>query len=632
MKALIAPLSRVRIPILLLLVSLVSLFAAGPAAAQSDSGRVQRLTERLEAGDADAYLVRNLQPGDRLTVSMRTTSGNLDPLVGISDTALTAAELRTEYVAAVQSAIAADEDVSLSLNGVRDQYFLAWDDDGGDGYSSYLEYTIPAAGDYRITTAAALSSLGRSTFGDYELLVGLNADDLSRPAGEAFVEREAEIDGLPPSVEEATGSVTAENPTTTFRLDDIPFGHTLYVSVAATSGNLVPVIVLRDYGGKPVEAGNLDGQDARATLRYAFDETSTGYTLDVSAAEGADGAPTTGDFRAVIGLNEPDVLAGTATVTGDTLLQKPIDVKVGVRLERISEVDSQGEDFTILGSVRMDWQDPALAFSPDSCNCEAKVYSEKEFDKFLADVGSRWPDFVFFNQQGNRWTQSRAAILWPDGRARYGETFTTTFQGDFDFKKFPFDTQYFPIFLDMLYPVDTYTLSELPGYSEINPEHGEDEFIVGDLAISFEPVTGRIAELPVSRATFGFEAPRHLNYYMLQVFVPILLIVLISWFTFFLKDYTRRIEASAANILLFIAFSFSLADNYPRLGYITFLDAVMAVTFIFNTLVLLYNVVMKRLENENRQEKYEYIDRFFDWAYPFLYFGLIGVVALVMLR
>ena len=179
--------------------------------------------------------------------------------------------------------------------------------------------------------------------------------------------------------------------------------------------------------------------------------------------------------------------------------------------------------------------------------------------------------------------QSRAAAIWPDGRARYGESFTLTYQADFDFRKFPFDTQLFPIYLDLLLPADTYTVSDLPGFSGINPEHGEDEFIITDFTTTSETVTGRVTDLPVSRYSFTFEAPRHQDYYVLQVFVPILLIILISWFTFFLGDYGRRIEASAANTLLFIAFSFSLSDNYPRLGYITFLDAVMAVSFAFNT-------------------------------------------------
>ena len=201
---------------------------------------------------------------------------------------------------------------------------------------------------------------------------------------------------------------------------------------------------------------------------------------------------------------------------------------------------------------------------------------------------------------GNRWIQSRAAAIWPDGRARYAEHFNTTFQADFDFRQYPFDTQTFPIYLDLLYGTSVYTMTALPGYSEIDPAHGEDEFIITDFTTEPSTVTPSAANEPVSRLTFSFNAPRHLNYYVLQVFLPIILIILISWFTFFLRDYTRRIEAAAANILLFIAFSWSLADNYPRLGYLTFLDAIMTVTFAVNVLVLLYNVIMKRLESKGR--------------------------------
>ena len=137
------------------------------------------------------------------------------------------------------------------------------------------------------------------------------------------------------------------------------------------------------------------------------------------------------------------------------------------------------------------------------------------------------------------------------------------------------------------------------------------------------------ADNPVSRLTFSFSAPRHMNYYFLQVFLPIILIILISWFTFFLRDFTRRIEAAAANILLFIAFSWSLAGNYPRLGYVTFLDAIMAVTFAVNVLVLLYNVYMKRLESQGRVQRVERIDNVLDWLYPLSYAGLVAVVALL---
>ena len=413
------------------------------------------------------------------------------------------------------------------------------------------------------------------------------------------------------------------------KLVDIAAGQTLTVYAEATAGNLIPMVILRDFGGKALEAANLAGQTPQAALQYTMTENAVGYTLDVQAGSLPDGTVTEGDYRVLVGVNAPDVLTGQAEPQGDKVLEAPIEVKSGLRILRISAVDSQNENFSVVGSLRMDWTDPRLAFSPDTCNCAVKLYTEKEFDRFLAEVGSRWPAFSFFNQLGNRWTQSRAAAIWPDGRVRYAEHFNTTFQADFDFRQYPFDTQTFPIYLDLLYGNSVYTMTALPGYSEIDPAHGEDEFIISDFTTEPSTVMPSAANEPVSRLTFSFSAPRHLNYYLLQVFLPIILIILISWFTFFLRDYTRRIEAAAANILLFIAFSWSLADNYPRLGYLTFLDAIMTVTFAVNVLVLLYNVVMKRLETQGKTARVERIDNILDWAYPLSYAALIGVVALL---
>ena len=103
------------------------------------------------------------------------------------------------------------------------------------------------------------------------------------------------------------------------------------------SGNLIPTLILRDFGGKPIQAGNLTGQTSRTTLQHTFAERAAGYTLEIRAAEGSDGTTTSGDYRAVIGLNAPDVLTGFATITGRGILQTPTDVQVGIRIERISD-------------------------------------------------------------------------------------------------------------------------------------------------------------------------------------------------------------------------------------------------------------------------------------------------------
>ncbi|MFL7839520.1 MAG: hypothetical protein ACK2T4_04950 [Candidatus Promineifilaceae bacterium] len=612
----------------LLVAAPLTLFAQG----NEPVSRVQVLEGRLEPIDTmEIYLLEGLQAGDTLYVTMQAISGDLDPILSVLDGSTDVAAAEVEYKAQVQNLLATEEDLTLALNDLRDRTFLGWDDDGGEGYGAALEFPIPASGDYMLVAGSALSSVGRTTSGDYRLTIGINAPEVltgdAQPAGEPFASLDRHELGFVASVSEETGVLTPEQPLAVLDLVDMQPGDTFYAFVEAVEGDFTPQVILRDFGDKPVQAANVGGEEPAAVLEFTMPEEAVGYTLEIASASGSDQL-TSGKFRALLGLNASEVRTGQASVSGSPLLKKAAEVQVGVKIDRISEVDSAGENFTVIGSVRMDWQDPNLAFSPDSCNCDMKLYTEKEFDDFLAEASSRWPDFSFFNQLGNRWIQNRAVAVWPDGQARYVERFSTTFQADFEFQKFPFDSQQFPVMVDMILPEDVYKLVELPGYSEISPDHGEDEFIVGEFkSAPYTVIDSAGADRPVSRMTFFFDAPRHLNYYVLQIFVPILLIIAISWFTFFLKDYTRRIEAAAANILLFIAFNFSLASNYPRLGYITFLDAIMAVTFIVNVLVLLYNVQMKRLEMAGMSERVEKIDNVLDWAYPVTYLVLIGVVA-----
>lgn len=42
--------------------------------------------------------------------------------------------------------------------------------------------------------------------------------------------------------------------------------------VAVTSGNLLPNVILRGFGGKPIQAANPDGCNSRAAREYTFSE------------------------------------------------------------------------------------------------------------------------------------------------------------------------------------------------------------------------------------------------------------------------------------------------------------------------------------------------------------------------
>jgi len=614
---------------ILFIILVTPLFGAQAQVAPS----VQELQGSLAPGVIDVYRVVGLKQGQTLAGFMENTSGNLDPFLFILSAKTDLPAWMASYKKDLADLIATSPNPLLDLPPLRDKYTPAWDDDSGPGYSAALQYTIPSDGDYYLVAASSLSAVGRQTAGNYRLLVGLDAPQVltgtAAPTGAIIAvhdQHALETD----LIQAFSGSLNQNKPALSIPLSDFNPGDTLYVNLQTVSGDLKPIILLRDYGNKPVRVANINGQATTASFQQDFPNGGANYSLDIQAAS-PNGQLTSGDFKLQVGVNAPEVLTGQGQPNSESLLKLAIPVKVGFKLQEIVNLDQPNEIMNDVGTLKLEWTDPALAFNPDLCNCNARFYTDTNFSKFLSDVKDRWPVFTFFNQQGNRWILSRLVQVDSNGHVVYLERFSTNFQLDFNWRAFPFDRQDFYIKLDMLYPEDTYIFAPMDNFSEIDPLNGEDEFILTDFDTQIGSETSSRL-MPTSRFTFHFSAPRHVDYYLFRVLIPILLIISVSYISFFLKDYTRRIEIATGNLLLFIAFSFSLGENYPRMGYLTFLDAIMAVTFAINTIVVALNVYFKWLENNGQREKADRLDAPMNYIYPIAYLLSFGIIALEFLR
>jgi hypothetical protein len=308
------------------------------------------------------------------------------------------------------------------------------------------------------------------------------------------------------------------------------------------------------------------------------------------------------------------IVRSTAAAAGE-----PIEVQVALQIDQITEIDQKAENFTVVASYIMSWTDAAYAFDAVECGCDKKIYTAGQFEDFANENSLNWPRFVIHNQQGNRWIQESIFRVFPDGRIAYGERFTVTLQApDFNFLEYPFDTQKFAVHVVSIYPDDLYRFLPHPDYNRMGTDLGEEEWLVGDYGTQVGEIDSGTAGTR-TQFTFSFQAKRHVEYYVFRIFLPLFLIILVAYATFFMKDYAKRVDYSAANLLTFVMFNFAVGSDLPRLGYLTFVDNILAIGFVMTAVTVMANVAQKRLSVTGKEEVARRWDGMILWGYPLLY-------------
>jgi len=283
-------------------------------------------------------------------------------------------------------------------------------------------------------------------------------------------------------------------------------------------------------------------------------------------------------------------------------LGKPFTVSVELQVEDISKIDGKNLDFESFFTLWMDWIDPRVV----GVLKKLEVYEDTDKPTWLCDFApdAIWgkkrklfdPTIEIFNRKSKPEIRTQA-IDWVDifsnGIVETRLRDTAKFKAaTFDFRKFPFDSQTLTFELWSEFPS---TIVALEPYEEGMSEHKEtlynfyeDEGIVipgwnlvdvNYEAYAFEepdgyPYQGFILELEVERIS---------NYYIFKIFLPIIIILIISWSVFWIhpKQIEAKVNITIVALLTLIAYNLIMDDEIPKLDYVTFMDAFIFITYLF---------------------------------------------------
>ncbi len=285
-------------------------------------------------------------------------------------------------------------------------------------------------------------------------------------------------------------------------------------------------------------------------------------------------------------LPAPAHAAQTPTgIATDTILQppntengQPIEIVIGLHIVNIASIDEVNEQFQMDAYLFARWVDKRLAYTPEGPNDQERNYS----------FGQIWiPQLEIINAATPRMRYDTSIRVAPDGTVNYAERDKVAVSSKFALRRFPFDRQSLiiiihPFLVDgpriefKLGDYSTWTASEFESYSSLA------QWTVTTVQPQLRVAT-TYGGLTMPEARFEISVLRRSSFYLWKVFLPLLLMVFLSWAVFWIEasDLSNQIQVAVTTILTVIAFAFAISATMPRLPYLTYIDAFFLECYIY---------------------------------------------------
>jgi len=209
-----------------------------------------------------------------------------------------------------------------------------------------------------------------------------------------------------------------------------------------------------------------------------------------------------------------------------------------------------------------------------------------------------WSPYIrYFNTRGVGSRKSRLLKIHYDGVVEYLERSDVTIESHIDMHQFPFDTQQLKI---ILRPFINYgraiKLTSLKDFAGISANAHNVEWKLKGQSSEIQPN----AEKPWQPSyLYKLTYQRNSAYYVYKLFIPLIIVVLLSCSIFFLRTEVliNRIRYVLTAFLTIVAFQWIVAKNTPNTSYMTLFDAMVLFSYVTLSLIMLFLTISSRLED-----------------------------------
>lgn len=239
------------------------------------------------------------------------------------------------------------------------------------------------------------------------------------------------------------------------------------------------------------------------------------------------------------------------------------------------------------------------------------------------NVSQVWfPPLLLYNSSNLREkrTQARNQVLvGANGKVSYAQRYTGQISSYHNLRDFPFDTQKFlieigPISLNS----DQLQLIADNENTWISKRLNIEGWAVEGVNLVSEEYFLKQMDQDVSVLALTIDAKRDQDYYVYRVLLLLGFVVAMSWIIFWIPPsrFEFQIGLGATAMLTVIAFNLSVSSSLPRLGYLTIMDKILAVSIGLVFLTIVEALVTGLLVLKKQEELAVKIDKVSRFLFP----------------